>query len=307
MFGSVGTDLPDDDDSARARAGVVALRRLVLLTLAVEAWVVLAYHPYAETPARYAVAALGLTACALVGFGGRHARAATAVAALIELAVVASVFPFNANHQILALVWLALLLLVGRDEARVRADARSRPGAGLAAGAGLDPGDAAACLRAVRAIVIAGLVWAGVAKLLSGLWLGGEYLAYRIAIDPPFARVLGPLLADDELARLIALENRVGSGPFRNASVGLLVVSNATWLGEILLPLGLLVERTRWVALAGCLLLLAAIQAGAREIFFAGLMLGGLLLFARDGWLGRALPVIGAGYVVWLVQVWSGR
>ena len=50
------------------------------------------------------------------------------------------------------------------------------------------------------------------------------------------------------------------------------------------------------------LLLMLAIQSGAREFFFAGLMVGGLVLFAERDRLAPVLPVIGVGYVAWLLR-----
>ena len=58
---------------------------------------------------------------------------------------------------------------------------------------------------------------------------------------------------------------------------------------------------SRGLALLGSLLLMVAIQAGAREFFFAGLMVGGLLLFDPRDRLRVFVPLAGAGYLVWLV------
>lgn len=290
------------DDDAIARSKLRSMRRLVLLTLACEGWAVLGYVPYSSHAGAYGLAALALSLCALVGWRDRFATPALGLAFALELGVVASVFPENANHQ-----WLALVILLVLCVAPI--DPRADGGSGRVLGE-VTPADYRAALRTLRWIAVAGLFWAGVMKLVYGLWIGGEYLAYRIAIDPGFARVLGPLVPDAELTRLVALENRIGEGPFRAASPALVVVSNLTWVAEIGLAIGLLLARLRRFALVAAIALIVAIEAGAREIFFGGLMLGLLLLFARRDRLAPLLPWIGAGYVLWLLRrelvVWLG-
>ena len=80
----------------------------------------------------------------------------------------------------------------------------------------------------------------------------------------------------------------------------LVALSNLTWLAELLLPVGLLFARTRRFAMVGAVSLLLVIQLGAGEIFFAGLMTGGLLLFAERDRLRSALPVVALVYWVQL-------
>jgi hypothetical protein len=104
------------------------------------------------------------------------------------------------------------------------------------------------------------------------------------------------------MARLTLLENRVGAGPFRVEAPMLIAISNITWLAEIVVPIGLLWSRTRAVSIVVGLALMVAIQLGAREVFFAGLMIGGLLLFARRDRLAAFLPVLGAFYLFWLLR-----
>jgi hypothetical protein len=80
-------------------------------------------------------------------------------------------------------------------------------------------------------------------------------------------------------------------------------VSNLTWLAEIVLPiglLGLLGSRARTLAMVAALVLMIAIQLGAREIFFAGIMIGGLLLFDRRDRVSAFLPVAALCHVLWL-------
>jgi hypothetical protein len=58
------------------------------------------------------------------------------------------------------------------------------------------------------------------------------------------------------------------------------LVSNAVWIAELVLPFGLLARRTRLAAAATATALVVAIQLGARETGFALLFVNLLLLFA---------------------------
>jgi len=260
-----------------------SMRRLVLLTLACEAWLALRYVPYSSRPGVYGGIAAALTGCAILGWRERLARPAMGIGFLLLLGVVVSVFPHNANHQFLMLLLLTLLLLV--DRAQEQADL-----------------DAVAALQAMRWIAAIGIFWAGLMKLVYGHWLGGEFLVFRIANDPGFARVLGPLLPGAELARLQALGTEVGAGPFRADAPWLLVLSNGTWLAELVLPPLLLWRRTRLPAMVATILLFVAIQLAAKEVFFGGLMVGLLLLYADRDRVATALPWIAGVYLVWLLQ-----
>lgn len=280
------------DDDAIACAKLQAMRRLVLMTLAFEGWVALRYVPYSESPGLHAAIATALGLCALLGWMERFALPALFGAILLEVVTVASAFPYNGNHQFLAIALLALIALAYPAIHR-----ESRP----------DPRDAGAAVAAMRWIVLAGLVWSGVMKLVYGYWLGGEFLSYRIALDPGFARVFAAIVPDAEMARLVTLENRIGAGPFRAEAPLLVAVSNLTWIAEIVLPIGLLLPRTRTLAMLALLALMVAIQAGARELFFAGLMFGGLLLSARRDLVGRLIPVAGISYAIGLVWPWLSR
>lgn len=274
-----------EDDSVAFRK-LRSMRRLVLMTLAFEGWAALRYVPYSSSPRLYGAVAAALGVCALLGWRDRFAPGAVLAVLTLELVTVFTAFPENGNHQYLAIAWLGLIALahfaVEGPPRRERAD------------------DVRVALQAMRWIVVGGLAWSGLMKLRYGYWLGGEFLAYRIATDPGFAWVFAPLVPDAELARLIALENRIGAGPFRAEAPLLVAASNLTWLAEIVLPAGLLCARTRGIALVGSLLLMAAIQVGARELFFAGLMVGGLLLFAARDRVHAFLPVAGVVYLVWL-------
>jgi len=68
------------------------------------------------------------------------------------------------------------------------------------------------------------------------------------------------------------------------------------------LPLGLLWSRTRAISMIVTILVFVAIQLGAREVFFGGLMVGLLSLFARRDRLATLLPWITGVYVFWLLR-----
>ncbi len=285
LLAIAGTDAPDVAESK-----LRSFRRLILLVLACESWHALGYIPYSSRAGLYGGAAAALTICALLGWRDRFAWPALAAAGLLELSIVVSVVPENANHQFLSLVFLALLLLVGRPGERGGSDS-------------LD----VACLQAVRLIIALGIGWAGIMKLRYGYFFGAEFLSFRIATDPEFAWVFGAFVPDAEMARLVGLENRVGEGPFRVQAPILIAISNATWLAEILLPFGLLWSRTRGAAMMASIGLFVAIQLGAREVFFAGLMVGGLLLYSRRDRLAAFVPALGLFYVFWLLRSeWTG-
>jgi len=279
ILARTGVDEPD-----LALAKLRSIRRLVLITLACESWYALRYVPYSSHPAAYGMVAAVLVGCAIAGWRDRFAPAASALAFVLLLGVVISAFPDNANHQFLALLLLLLVLLAAWP------------------GPVVDPADAIAALQSMRWIAAIGVFWAGVMKVFYGYWLGGEFLAFRIATDPGFTRVLGFLLPDRELSRLLSLGTGLGAGPFRTEAPLLIAVSNATWIAELMLPLGLLWGRTRRVSMVATILLFVAIQTGAREMLFGGLMVGLLLLFARRDRVSAALPWITGTYVLWLLR-----
>lgn len=279
-----------DEPESLAHDRLRAMRRLVLVTLACEAWLALLYQPYSHASILFASVAWALGGCAAFGWSDRVGKRALGAALGLELFTIAWAFPENANHQFLAVVVIVLLLLAGDSR-----DADRGQGAAAIAAAGL------------RAIVAGGLFWSGVMKLVYGHWFGGEYLSYRIAIDPGFARAFSVAVPPAELARLAELGTTVGAGPFRAEAPLLVLAANATWMLELALPIGLLVARTRVAALAGALALIVMIEAGAFEIFFGGLMVGLLLLFAKRERLGVWIGPIGLVYAIWLARVFFGE
>lgn len=271
------------DEPEIASSKLRSIRRLVLVTIACEGWFALGYVPYSSQPTAYGLVAALLLGCAIAGWRDRFALPASALAFVLLLGVVLSVFPDNANHQYLALLLLILVLLVDSRRPETKRDT-------------------VAALQSMRWIAAIGVFWAGAMKLFYGYWLGGEFLAFRVATDPGFTRVLGILVPDGELSRLLSLGTGLGAGPFRADAPLLVAVSNFTWLAELILPLGLLWRRTRAICMVATILLFVVIQFGAREVFFGGLMIGLLLLFSHRDRVAGALPWITSLYVGWLLR-----
>ena len=109
--------------------------------------------------------------------------------------------------------------------------------------------------------------------------------------------VLGPLVPDAELDRLLSLGLDYGAGPFRVQSWLFIVASNISWIAEIVLPAMLLYRPTRRLGVVGAVLFIFAIQSGARELYFGGLMVGFILLYWPGGALRRAYPLFLIAYL----------
>src|SRR5262249_32603924 len=92
-------------------------------------------------------------------------------------------------------------------------------------------------------------------------------------------------------------------GPFLTRATPFLVVSNVAWMAEITCGLGLLLAKTRTPAWIGGIALVAAIELGAREMFFGATMIGMLLLYARRDLSTRLLPGFVAVYAIALAMV----
>ena len=94
------------------------------------------------------------------------------------------------------------------------------------------------------------------------------------------------------------MSGQVGDGPYRVASVPLLLLANGTWLAEIALAPALVWRRTRAGALVLALLLIAGIELVAREVFFGLVFASLLLLFAHGDRQSAARWLVAAALVV---------
>lgn len=271
MLAWTGVDAPE-----AALSKTRSFRRILLLIVAAESWHALHFPAYQQGVAWHIGIAFWLTAWAAVGFAPRFERWATGLALLGLASDLASVFPNNANHQYLGVVCLGLLSL---------------PRSGSAPEHQL-------VLQGLRWLIPIGFFWAGVQKLFHGYYFGGEFLAVRIATDANFARVLAPFLSTGELERLSALLPGKGAGPYRVDEPLFLLVSNGTWLAELVLPVLLLFRPTRLLAAIAVIVFMAAIELGARELFFGMMMVGLALLYPSRDANRVALPLFTAAIAI---------
>jgi hypothetical protein len=249
--------LAADDAPDQAAARLRAFRRFVLAWGAARSGVWLAFDPPAAT-APLAAAGLVLAVAAVLAWTPRieHQAARLALPALLlELAVT---LPLTPNHFFLELYAVALLALAGP--------------AGR---------DARLVLSGLRWLVAIVLFHTGLQKLLYGHYPGGDFLAFMVGRGDRFADLFRWLLPAAEVARLEGYDPlRSGAGPYRVAAPLFVAVSNAVWIAELVLPVGLLARATRAAAAAAAAAFVVAIQLGAREAGFALLFLNLLALSA---------------------------
>ncbi len=267
LLALVGVDGPDT-----ARVKVAAFRRLLLLIVAVELcdrasrW-----QAEASFPVHVLLAGVALAGAALAW---RPVSALGLV--LVSLAAVADFvwqFPESANHQYLQLVCIGQLLLLRTD---------------------IDE-EVQLLVVSLRWVLVIGVFYAGLQKLLYGYYFDGQFLAFAISGNPRFAAVLQYLMSAGELERIRGLQILEGAGPFRVDSSLFRIVSNAAYLTELILPPLLLMGRTRRLAIVGMLAYFVCIEVAAREVFFGGIVAALALLFAPGDALRRALPIFLTG------------
>lgn len=258
-----------DQPAARTRAF-----ELILLVHLTTRFATGAFPDSEATPWLRAGLAATLAACLALHFVERLAPLAIGVAICAQLTLLAATFPGTGNHFYLELWALVLLLVVGRD----------------------DEPNAALLLAALRWSIAIVLFYTGLQKLRYGTYLGAQYLTFEMAVKPEFEAVFAPLVPESELARIRALvPGRVGDGPFRSDAPLLLLASNLVVAFELVAPFALLWWRTRRLAVLATLAFTVAIQSGAREVYFGGLLVSWILLFWPSSLHARA-PLAFAAY-----------
>lgn len=212
------------------------------------------------------------------GLSRRFMRPAAAVLALVECTRWALAFPDVSNHYLIECLCVAIFAAVdlSREE------------------------EQALCLELAGWLVVVVLFFSGLQKVLHGCYFHGQYLAYMVATTDRFRDFFRPIIPAAELARLQAL-GRAPHGLYRVHSLLFVAVSNAVWLGELGVAVGLLWKRARPLALAGGILLMAGILASSHEVFFDTLFVNLLLLFARTDLNRKLLPLSLAGYGFYLL------
>jgi len=142
--------------------------------------------------------------------------------------------------------------------------------------------------------------YTGLQKLLHGYWFRGEFLAWMVSHGTDTWRsTFGWLLSAEELARMKTLGQtmRPDTGPYRIESVPFVLLSNFTWIAEMVLPVLLLLRRTRVASTIFAIAFVAMIQLAPREsMFFLGFT-NLLLLFLPGNWNLRLAPVIAFCYI----------
>lgn len=247
-----------DGDAALVHGKLDALRRFLLLYGATRSWLWLAVDRRGELDPEWLVlSALVMSAAAALSFVPRLAAWAPRIA-LPALAVqLWLTLPVTNNHFFLELVCVALVALVGPQGSEEE-----------------------------ERWVLAGVVWlaalvllhSGLTKVTYGLYFRGELLSYLIGRGDRFAEAFRWVVPHEEIVRLASYDPmQAGAGPYRAASVPLVVLSNLVWIAEVALAPLIVLRKTRSAAALLALLLILAIQVGAREIGFA-LLYGYLLL-----------------------------
>jgi hypothetical protein len=263
VFAMVGVEPP-----AATLATALAFRRFVLLAAAVHAWVVVA-HGSEPLFARLAlVSAIALTPLAVAGLVPRWATWAARAAFAVMVVRLVLLFPDAYNHLVLETLFVA-------------AAALTRAG---------DVDEERLLLGLVRWLVVVVFLWTGLQKVLHACWFRGEFLALAIATNARYGDLFA-LAMPDEVARLRTLVPlRAGAGPFLVEAPAFWLLSNLVWVSELVLPVLLLVPRTRLIGVAGSIAFLVAVQVVARELVFGVLFTNALLSFAPGAY-RRAVPL----------------
>lgn len=175
------------------------------------------------------------------------------------------VWPFSANHSIIAATLLVSGTLAARELSAMPAgEERER--------------DAMGWLRAATWLLAVISVVAGVQKILYGTYFEGLYLAWNERFDP----VLEFLLSEAGREELETLRFADAPDATRLRSPLLVAASAFVWLGEILAGALLLFRRTRLVGLALFIAIMIPTQLAALEMGFVSVMCA-MLLAAYEG------------------------
>ena len=250
--------------------------KVLLLHLSARLWYG-AFAPSSISDVGQTWMSYAMTLCFAMLFVKRLAPLAIGGAFCVMLVALWGTFPMTSNHLFLEL-WTLLLLVVigGHEEAEARV-----------------------WVAAMRWSVAIMLFYTGVQKVLYGAYFSGQFLIVEMILKPEFSSSIGWMLSPEEWERLrLLIPNIVGVGPYKTSSLLLLLASNSVYLFEMSAPVLLLWERTRRAAVLVVFAFVVAIQGGAREVFFAGLMANLLMLFWPANAHRYALPVFSVVYVV---------
>ncbi len=272
-------DVPELSPEARLRA----FRFLILVHTTIQTFALLARSSAPFPPIALMAAGCFLTLCCALCLSSRYGRLACALAVPIVLWQVYGSFPLTANHRLLELVCVLLVALhdLERDD------------------------DGRLLLQSLRWVTVIVLFYTGLQKVMLGYYFRGEFLAFMLG-PGRFADLFAWIVPAEEIVRLQSYDHFTeGAGPFRVDWLPFLVVANSVYVAEMVLPVLLMVRRTRAVAAGATIAFVACIEAGARELMFGLLLLQLLLLFYRSDWNRRLLPVSALMYLFLLATVFE--
>ncbi len=256
----------DDAAGVPSLDRVAAFRQILLWIVGVEAWCRALRHWQAVGDVEAVL--LGLTTVAVcAGWDRRLERGSFVALAAILSVILWREFPAPGNHAYLELTLCLLCALLRPDVAA----------------------DRILMVRAARWLLCVVLFYAGLQKLVHGHYFFGQYLAFSLSTES-FRPILRPLLDAAEYERLLQFDGAVGDGPYRVHSLGLLLASNVVWVAELLLPVFLAWRQTRVGATLATFALVAAIEIGARELFFGLVFLNLACLFPAADWTRASRP-----------------
>ncbi len=246
-------DLSPDTATTRLR-----LERQVLLAWGTVRTIVWATLDTPLDATLLVVTAIVLATALALAFTPRFEAIASRLALPALLVQLAATLPVTPNHFFLELYATMILALADRE--------------------GEDAGLVLAGLRWLTVIV---LFVTGCQKLAWGHYVHGDFLAFMVGRGDRFADLFAWVLPATEIARLQSYDPfRGGSGPYRVTAPAFVLMSNAVWIAELVLPAALLVPRTRAAATALAVVFVLAVQLGAREMGFAILFANLLMAFA---------------------------
>jgi len=186
--------------------------------------------------------------------------ATSCVAVIVQGARIVTTFPATANHYYLQLLLLGLFALLDSFE----------------------PTERRLLLVLCRLTTLLVIFHAGLQKLLHGHYFDGRMLATLISKHERYAGFFSPFVSSSEIRRFASYNlHASGSGPYTFESSLMIVVSNVTWLGEILLAGMLLLVRRDWSAWI-TIAFFACMELAAREVVFGYLMIGMAIAFLRN-------------------------
>ena len=143
-------------------------------------------------------------------------------------------------------------------------------------------GDTRLGMTALRWLTAIVLFYTGFQKLVMGNYFQGQFLLVRVAMSPKFRMVFELILPEEEVARLVEMGGRFGTGPYETSNIFFLMMSNSVWIGEMAVGILLFFPKLRNAALLMGIALVGGIEVGARELVF-GCLFTLLLLNFHQG------------------------